>query len=68
MANRPKKDPAKIAKIRANEDQVLANAANLDPNDQSTRAKAIRETAEDIRDHRENTLNQHRHAGRNRLN
>jgi hypothetical protein len=35
------------------EDEVLAGAKNLDPNDNSPRAQQIRETAEDIQDHRE---------------
>lgn len=35
-----------------NEDLVLANVAELDPNDKSANAQALRETAASIRDHR----------------
>lgn len=37
---------------RKNEATVLKNAKNLDPQDNSTRAQTIRETAEDIQDRR----------------
>lgn len=38
---------------REAEDRVLANAAALDPSDNSLPARIVRETAQSIRDHRE---------------
>jgi hypothetical protein len=35
-------------KVKANEDEVVQNAKNLDPKDKSERAEYIREVAEDI--------------------
>ena len=40
------------AQQEANDDEALRLAAELDPNDHSTRAEQIREAAEDVRDHR----------------
>jgi hypothetical protein len=35
-------------KVKANEDEVVQNAKNLDPKDKSERAEYMREVAEDI--------------------
>lgn len=51
----------RLAQLRADndrrqreaEDQILAGAARLDPNDDSLEARQVRATAESIRDHRE---------------
>jgi hypothetical protein len=37
------------AKVRANEDDVIDGAKDLDPKDKSNRAEYIREVAEDIK-------------------
>ncbi|MFD1145934.1 hypothetical protein [Saccharothrix hoggarensis] len=41
------------ARVRSNEDAVLAKARKLDPNDKSEDAEYIREVAGDIQDHRD---------------
>lgn len=44
---------AHSARVRSNEDAVLAKNAKLDPNDKSEGAEYTREVAEDIRDRRD---------------
>lgn len=48
MSRREDNERKHREKVKANEDEVVQNAKNLDPKDKSDRAEYIREVAEDI--------------------
>lgn len=48
MSRREDNERKHREKVKANEDEVVQNAKNLDPKDKSERAEYMREVAEDI--------------------